>query len=121
VAISKDFRERELGLIFDAAEAIPQLAYARTEEDGQKAVSRFRTLYSGTLVLIETQRVCTAMARLGAELRKTRFADRGRLSRQVLQVSTSLRAQLKQLQDTGYSTGLETVIRKKDDDIGCLT
>jgi hypothetical protein len=75
ISVSKDFREQELKVIFEAAAAIPVLAHAVSKPLWDEANSKFWIFYSGSLVLVESRDVCIQMVSLGEKLKNTKYED----------------------------------------------
>ena len=113
LAYQKTFNDKQLEVVFLAAETVGELVSAPTKDEWEKRKARFWELYLGRLILFESQETASAMVALGTQLDQTPFEQRAALRREVLAVSRSLRSFLERRNNNEWRITFDTLISTK--------
>jgi hypothetical protein len=109
----KNFNERQVGVVLEAASAAGNLIAGQEEKEWKEARARFWELYWGRLVLFEDEAVVNAMVKLGNKVGITPFEKRTELISEVYAVSRALRGFLQQKNDGDWRISFGQVITDK--------
>lgn len=105
----KSFNENEIALSFQTAETVAKLLTAETKQDWDTEVAKFRNLYWGPLVLVESSSVEKAMVDLCAQMKASNFNQRDSLKAAVLGVSSALREQIRHRNENDWRIDLPSL------------
>lgn len=115
----KTFNEQQITLSFETAETVAKLLTAETKEDWDTHVAKFRTLYWGQLVLVESKKVAEAMVHLCNQMMKApQFDQRDRLQKEVFEVSNALRQQIAKRNANDWRIDLPKLTYERDQSEG---
>ena len=93
----KTFSEKQIALSFETAETVANLLTAETQDAWDTHVAKFRNLYWGPLVLVESAKVEAAMFELCKQMSDTPdFSQRNSLRDKVFGVSAAIREQIRE-------------------------
>ena len=106
----KTFSEKQIALSFETAETVANLLTAETQNAWDTHVAKFRNLYWGPLVLVESAKVEAAMFELCKQMSDTPdFSQRNSLRDKVFGVSAAIREQIRERSAYDWRIDLPTL------------